>query len=137
MADPTPQRNLDTTLLLLQDAMPNGGFDLIRSLVTSDAPIRRAGFADLSALTGDAIPQSGNFVEWLEAGWKALSGVLTAQDIVASGDTVMLKYALPPCTPARSQAPRPPASVWSGTRSACCTSTTPARSPTCGSCARS
>ncbi|MFJ9711717.1 ester cyclase [Streptomyces sp. NPDC101234] len=97
MTDSTAQRNLDNTLLLLQDAMPNGDFDLIRSLVTPDAPIRRAGFADLYALTGDAIPQGGNFVEWLETGWKVLSGVLTdqtaqARDIVASGNTVMLQF---------------------------------------------
>ncbi|MGW9132920.1 ester cyclase [Streptomyces sp. NPDC055681] len=97
MTDSIAQRNLDNTLLLLQDAMPNGNFDLIHSLVTPDAPIRRAGFADLYALTGDAIPQSGNFVEWLEAGWKVLSEALTdqtaeARDIVASGNTVMLQY---------------------------------------------
>ncbi|MCX5095834.1 ester cyclase [Streptomyces sp. NBC_00365] len=97
MTDSTSQRNLDNTLLLLQDAMPNGNFDLIRSLVTPDAPIRRAGFADLYAVTGDAIPQSGNFVEWLEAGWKVLSEALTDQtaqayDIVASGNTIMLHY---------------------------------------------
>ncbi|MFD5951533.1 ester cyclase [Streptomyces collinus] len=97
MTDAAARRNLENTLLLLQDAMPKGDFDLIRSLVTPDAPIRRAGFADLYALTGDAIPQSGNFVEWLEAGWKVLSGALTdqtaeARDIVASGNTVMLQY---------------------------------------------
>ncbi|WP_409467348.1 hypothetical protein [Streptomyces sp. HC307] len=63
MNDTTVQRNIDTAKLLLEDAMPNGNFDLIRSLVTPDAPIRRAGFADLYAVTGDAIPQGGNFVE--------------------------------------------------------------------------
>ncbi|MET9762712.1 hypothetical protein ABZ016_27345 [Streptomyces sp. NPDC006372] len=73
MNDTIAQRNIATAKLLLEDAMPNGDFDLVRSLVTPDAPIRRAGFADLYALTGDAIPQSGNFVEWLEAGWKVLS----------------------------------------------------------------
>ncbi|MFD7406930.1 ester cyclase [Streptomyces sp. NPDC059866] len=97
MNDTTVQRNIDTAKLLLEDAMPNGNFDLIRSLVTPDAPIRRAGFADLYAVTGDAIPQGGNFVEWLEAGWKVLSGALTdqtseARDIVGHGDTVVLQF---------------------------------------------
>lgn len=91
------QRNIATARRLLEDAMPNGHFDVIRSLVTPDAPIRRAGFADLYALTRDAIPREGNFVAWLEAGWKVLSGALTDQkgatrDIVGYGNTVMLMY---------------------------------------------
>lgn len=90
-------RNISTAKLLLEDAMPRADFDLIRSLVTPDAPILRAGFADLYALTGDAIPQSGNFVEWLEAGWKVLSSALTEQtseatDVVASDNTVVMKF---------------------------------------------
>ncbi len=50
------------------------------------------------ALTGDAIPQEGNFRRhWIEAGWKPLSSALTdmtsvATDIVASENTVMMKY---------------------------------------------
>ncbi|MBE1582368.1 ester cyclase [Nonomuraea angiospora] len=56
MNDIIGQRNIANARLLLEDAMPNGRFDVIRSLVTPDAPIRRAGFADLYTATGDAIP---------------------------------------------------------------------------------
>lgn len=97
MDDNTIQRNIATTRQLLEDAMPQGDFDAMRSLVTADAPIRRAGFADLYALTGATIPQSGNFVEWLEMGWKVLSGALTditgeMRDIVGNGDTVIIMF---------------------------------------------
>ncbi|MFF2840609.1 ester cyclase [Paenarthrobacter sp. NPDC057981] len=97
MTDAKAHRNIVNAKLLLEDAMPHGNFDQIRSLVTSDAPIRRAGFADLYALTGDDIPQHGNFVEWLEAGWKVLSAALTEQtsetaSIVGDGDTVVLQF---------------------------------------------
>ncbi|MFJ4268645.1 ester cyclase [Paenarthrobacter nicotinovorans] len=91
------ERNIALAKQLLEDAMPSGDFDRIRSLVTKDAKIRRAGFADLYALTGDSIPQRGVFIEWLESGWKVLSSALTDQtaetkDIVASGDTVILQF---------------------------------------------
>ncbi|WP_437773395.1 ester cyclase [Arthrobacter sp. KNU40] len=97
MTGANSKRNIATAKLLLEDAMPNGNFDQIRSLVTADAPIRRAGFTDLYALTGDSIPQQGNFVEWLEAGWKVLSAALTDQtsktvDIVGDGNTVVLQF---------------------------------------------
>ncbi len=93
----TPEKNTDTAKLLLEDAMPNMRLDVVRTLVTPDAPIRRAGFADLYAVTGDTIPQSGNFLEWLTSGWEVLSAGLTDQtaettDVVAQGDTVVVKY---------------------------------------------
>lgn len=107
MNDIIGQRNIANARLLLEDAMPNGRFDVIRSLVTPDAPIRRAGFADLYTATGDAIP------------------------------TVMLQFHMTaPHSGTFAGAPAR-ANAWSGTRSACRTSTTRARSPTCGSCARS
>lgn len=97
MDDNTIQRNIATTRQLLEDAMPQGDFNAMRSLVTPDALIRRAGFADLYALTGATIPQSGNFVEWLEMGWKVLSGALTditgeMRDIVGYSETVIIMY---------------------------------------------
>jgi hypothetical protein len=97
MTDTSAQRNIDNAKLLLEDAMPNGNFDLMRSLVTEDAPILRAGFADLYALTDDAIPQRGNFIEWLDAGWKVLSGALSDQtadttSIVGDEHTVVIQY---------------------------------------------
>lgn len=93
----TNKRNIANAKLLLEDAMPNADFDKIRALVTSDAPIKRAGFADLYAITGDAIPQEGNFVEWLEAGWKVLSAALTDQTsetvhVAADGSIVVLQF---------------------------------------------
>ncbi|MFC9502034.1 ester cyclase [Streptomyces sp. NPDC057002] len=97
MYDTIAERNIATAKQLLEEAMPHLDWDLMRSLVTPDAPITRAGFADLYAATGDGIPQSGNFIEWLESGWKKLSEGLSdktsrAQDVVASGNTVMMKF---------------------------------------------
>lgn len=91
------ERNIANAKLLLEKAMPSRDFELIDELLSPDAPIVRAGFADLYALTGDAIPQKGNFRHWIEAGWKPLSSALTdmtsvATDIVASENTVMMKY---------------------------------------------
>ncbi|MFF8911186.1 ester cyclase [Streptomyces olivaceoviridis] len=97
MNDTTAKRNTATAKKLLEDAMPNLDWDLIRSLVTPDAPITRAGFADIYAATGTDIPQSGNFIEWLETGWKKLSEGLSdktskATDVVANGNTVLMKF---------------------------------------------
>lgn len=100
------ERNIANAKLLLEKAMPSRDFEMIDKLLASDAPIVRTGFADLYALTGDAIPQKDNFRHWIEAGWKPLSSALTdmtseATDIVASDDTVMMKFrmtALHSCT---------------------------------------
>lgn len=97
MNDNTAQRNIATARTLLEDAMPHLDWDLIRSLVTADALITRAGFADLYAATDADIPQSGTFVEWLETGWKKLSEGLSdktseATDVVADGNTVLMKF---------------------------------------------
>lgn len=91
------QRNIANAKLLLEDAMPNQNYALMNQLLTPEATINRAGFADLYNLTGDSIPQKGNFVEWLKSGWKPLSSALTEQtaqttDVVASEDTVIMKY---------------------------------------------
>lgn len=91
------QRNISNAKLLLEDAMPNQNYELMKQLLTPEATINRAGFADLYDLTGDSIPQQGNFVDWLKSGWKPLSSALTEQiaqttDVVASADTVIMKY---------------------------------------------
>ncbi|MFF3850616.1 ester cyclase [Streptomyces sp. NPDC002328] len=97
MNDTTAERNIATAKKLLEDAMPSLDWDLMRSLVTADAPITRAGFADIYEATGTDIPQSGNYFEWLESGWKKLSEGLSdktskATDVVASGNTVLMKF---------------------------------------------
>ncbi|MFC8146441.1 ester cyclase [Streptomyces paradoxus] len=99
MTDTAAERNMATTKKLLEDAMPNLDWDLMRSLVTPDAMLTRAGFADIYEATGDAIPQKANFIEWLQSGWKPLTDALSdmkgeAKDIVASGNTVMMKFRL-------------------------------------------
>lgn len=91
------EKNIANTRLLLEKAMPQQDYDLMRSLVREDAQITRAGFSDIYQLTGTDIPSSGNFIEWLEAGWKVLSSGLSDQtseatDVVASEDTVMIKF---------------------------------------------
>ena len=91
------EENIKNAKLLLEDAMPNQNYDLMQKLLTPDAKINRAGFADLYEMTGDSIPQKGNFVEWLKAGWKPLSSALTEQtaettDVVAYENTVIMKY---------------------------------------------
>ncbi|MFF2190844.1 ester cyclase [Streptomyces sp. NPDC058155] len=97
MNDAVAERNIATAKRLLENAMPNLNWDLMRSLVTPDAPILRAGFADIYAATGTDIPQSGNFILWLETGWKKLSEGLSdvtskTTDVVANGNTVLLKF---------------------------------------------
>ncbi|CAL9324386.1 ester cyclase [Streptomyces sp. SudanB66_2053] len=97
MNDAIAERNIATAKRLLEDAMPNLNWDLMRSLVTPDAPILRAGFADIYAATGTDIPQSGNFIQWLETGWKKLSQGLNdvtskTTDVVANGNTVLLSF---------------------------------------------
>ena len=91
------QQNISNAKLLLEDAMQNQNYELMRQFLTPDATINRAGFADLYNLTADSIPQQGNFIEWLKMGWKPLSSALTEQtaqttDVIASADTVIMKY---------------------------------------------
>ena len=91
------QQNISNAKLLLENAMPNQNYELMMQLLTPDATINRAGFADLYNLTADSIPQQGNFIEWLKLGWKPLSSALTEQtaqtiDVIASADTVIMKY---------------------------------------------
>lgn len=97
MNDITVNRNKKAVRLLLADAMPNGRFDVIRNLVSPECVTRRAGFANLFSARGDAIPKNGNFLEWIEAGWKPLSEALSDQhveihDLIGEGDMVLIRY---------------------------------------------
>ncbi|MCA0175462.1 MAG: ester cyclase [Proteobacteria bacterium] len=93
----TVARNKENLRALLQDAMPNGRFDQMEALVSPDCVTRRAGFANLFVARGDAIPEKGNFLQWLKAGWKPLSDALHMQpvevmDIVGEGNMAMIHY---------------------------------------------
>ncbi|HCI5682779.1 TPA: ester cyclase [Klebsiella variicola subsp. variicola] len=97
MSDSQVERNKAAFRLLIEDAMPNGRFDVIRELVSKTAVTERAGFASLYNALGDAIPERGNFLEWLENGWKPLSEALggqkvTMHHVVGDGNTVMMKW---------------------------------------------
>lgn len=90
-------RNKETFRRLLEEAMPNGQLDVIRDMVTPECVTLRAGFANLYNAIGDAIPERGNFLKWLEAGWKPLSEALGDQKmkvdtIAGDGNTVMMKW---------------------------------------------
>lgn len=90
-------RNKNVVRLLLADAMPNGHFDVIRDIVSTECITRRAGFANLFATTGDVTPQKGNFLKWIEVGWKPLSEGLSNQhmeilELIGEGDLVLIRY---------------------------------------------
>lgn len=91
------ERNKENAIRLLGDAMPNQNYELMAELMTADATIERAGFADIYGATNGDIPPKGNFREWLKAGWEKLSSALTDQtsvvtDIFASESGVMMKF---------------------------------------------
>ena len=82
---------------LLSKALPNGDLDFIKKVVSPNCITHRAGFAALYEATSDAIPQKGNFLEWVETGWKPLSEALgeqkvTIENIVAEKNTVIAQY---------------------------------------------
>jgi predicted ester cyclase len=92
----TAQRDRETVRRLLEDAMPNGRFDELDELVEPDCVVHRAGFADLVAARGGALPQDGTFRERFEAGWGPMSRVLRdqrarVQDITAADGTVWVR----------------------------------------------
>lgn len=71
--------------------------EFIKKVVSPDCITHRAGFAALYAVTSDIIPQKGNFLEWVETGWKPLSEALgeqkvTIEHIVEDGNTVIAQY---------------------------------------------
>lgn len=91
------QRNKETFRQLIEEAMPNGQLDIIKNMVTKDCVTLRAGFANLYNALGDAIPERGNFLEWLASGWEPLSEALGDQQmkvdhIVGDGNVVMMKW---------------------------------------------
>ncbi|WJD60712.1 ester cyclase [Pseudomonas kurunegalensis] len=92
-------RNKENLRALLQDAMPNGRFDQMEALVSPDCITRRAGFASLFVARGDAIPEKGNFLNWLKAGWKPLTDALrfepvVVSDIVGEGNKAMIHFTM-------------------------------------------
>lgn len=60
------EQNKAAFRLLIEKAMPEGHFDVIRERVAETAVTERAGFAALYRALGDAIPEQGNFY----SGWK-------------------------------------------------------------------
>ena len=91
------QHNKAALWLLIQDAMPKGQLEVVRGLVSPECVNRRAGFANLYAARNDAIPEKGNFIQWLEAGWKPLSEALGDQhvvvnDLAGEGNTAWAHY---------------------------------------------
>jgi predicted ester cyclase len=82
---------------LVEDVMPNGRFAELDEIVAPGCTTRRAGFADLVAARGQAIPSDGTFRERFEAGWTPMSQVLaeqcaTVEEIGEAGDTVWARW---------------------------------------------
>ncbi len=90
-------RNKENLRALLQDAMPNGRLDLVEQLVAPECVTRRAGFANLFVARGGVIPEKGNFLDWMKAGWEPLTKALEMQhvevdQIVGEGDRAMIHF---------------------------------------------
>ncbi|MCF1784363.1 ester cyclase [Lactobacillus mulieris] len=66
---------------LIVDALPNNNVDFVKTVVTPETVTHRVGFADLYEATGDAIPQDGNFMEWMRDGWDVLHAALSDQKV--------------------------------------------------------
>ena len=91
------ERNKNVVAKLLSEALPDGDMNFIKEVVSPDCITHRAGFASLYAATSDAIPQKGNFLQWVEKGWKPLSEALGEQHveirhIVGERNVVMAQY---------------------------------------------
>ena len=96
-SDENVEKNKRTVTEFLTKALPNGNLEYIKEVVSPDCITHRAGFAALYAATSDAIPQKGNFLEWVETGWKPLSEALGEQkviieNIVGDKNTVIAQY---------------------------------------------
>lgn len=82
---------------LIVDVLVNNDIETVKDLVASSAVTHRAGFASLYQATGDAIPQDGNFMDWMQAGWDVLHAALSDQKmrvdtIVAEDNQVMAHF---------------------------------------------
>lgn len=77
----TTQKNKDMVRELIVNALVNNDIDTVKKIVDPNAVTHRAGFASLYAATGDAIPQDGNFLEWMRDGWDILHGALSDQKV--------------------------------------------------------
>lgn len=91
------ERNKTIVMELLTEALPNRNIEYIKKVVSPDCITHRTGFAILYEATSDAIPQKGNFLKWVETGWKPLSNALGEQQvkiehIAGDGNMVMAQY---------------------------------------------
>lgn len=82
---------------LIVEALVNNDVATVKQLVDPMAVTHRAGFASLYAATGDAIPQDGNFMDWMRNGWDVLHAALSDQKvnvetIVAENNQVMAHF---------------------------------------------
>lgn len=66
---------------LIVDALVNNDVATVKKLVDPTAVTHRARFASLYQATGDAIPQDGNFMDWMRDGWDVLHAALSDQKV--------------------------------------------------------
>ncbi|NLR10350.1 MULTISPECIES: ester cyclase [Lactobacillaceae] len=93
----TAQQNKAIVKQLILEALVDNDVTTVKQLVAADAVTHRAGFASLYRATGDAIPQDGNFMDWVRDGWDVLHAALgdqrvTVVDIVADDRQVMAHF---------------------------------------------
>ena len=77
----TTKENKTIVEKLIVDALVNNDVATVKDLVDSSAVTHRAGFASLYQATGDAIPQDGNFMDWMRDGWDVLHAALSDQKV--------------------------------------------------------
>lgn len=93
----TNEKNREIVKELIVDALVNNDVETVKQLVDSTAVTHRAGFASLYKATGDAIPQDGNFMDWMRDGWDVLHDALsdqkvTIESIVAEDNQVIAHF---------------------------------------------
>ena len=67
----TNKQNKEIVEKLIVDALVNNDVATVKELVSETAVTHRAGFTSLYQATGDAIPQDGNFMDWMRDGLDA------------------------------------------------------------------
>lgn len=93
----TNKMNKHIVKTLITEALVNNDVETVKQLVDQQAVTHRAGFASLYQATDDAIPQDGNFMEWMKDGWDVLHAALSDQqvkieDIVAEDNQVIAHF---------------------------------------------
>lgn len=93
----TNKQNKEIVEKLILDALVNNDVATVKALVSETAVTHRAGFASLYQATGDAIPQDGNFMDWVRDGWDVLHAALgdqkvTVETIVAENNQVIAHF---------------------------------------------